>query len=147
MFEKIVGRAKRMKKPRQLLLDRHHSAQAGLDKVRHAVVSEQLKKSPATSEPTSVMQRLWCELFLPVRGVWSGIAAAWLVILVLHGAASEDETSMAKENTPTKMQIEVALREQRRILAELNEDYAVADKPRNVAPRPRSEAGSPVRFA
>ena len=136
-----------MKRPRELLFERHNSAQPDLDKVRHYVVSENFKKTITMPEPTSLMQRLWIELFLRARGTWAGIATAWLIILFLHSATSETNTSMAKQTSPDKTQIETALREQRRILAELNEDNTIADKPKTVVPRPRSETGSLIRFA
>ena len=135
-----------MKTPRQLLLERHRSAEADLDKIRQAVVSQNLRKAEMAPESVSFLERLWLELFVPARGIWAGIAVTWLIILVLHGVTIEQGESVAKEAAPTKTQVEFALREKQRILAEINEDFTVADKPKAIAPRPRSDTLSATRI-
>jgi hypothetical protein len=65
---------------------------------------------------------------------WSPLAAAWLVIFALHHATRDPAPLVSAQSTPPSPQLVLALREQRRLFAELTETASVtapADRPRN----------------
>jgi len=88
---------------------------------------------------------LWQELFIAPRKVWAGMAAAWLVALILNlSSGPEPATQMAKqpmEPSPDAMQI---VREQQKLRDELlgigvaAVELSPADRPRD-GMKPRSE--------
>lgn len=63
------------KTPRDLLLSHHAAATPQLDTLRRAALDD------ATPIPAS---QLLHAIFYPQRRVWLGLAAAWLVILVVN---------------------------------------------------------------
>ena len=83
------------------------------------------------------------EFFRIPRFAWGGFAAAWLVIIALNIAARDTAapaTAAPQQMTKTSPETLQALREQKRLFAELVGPASAndADAPRFV-PRPRSE--------
>lgn len=125
-----------MKTPRQLLLDRHQTAQARLDEVRRAVLSE-MRGRQGTPAGRRTETPWWLAWLVPGRAGFAALGAAWLLILVLHLAgsprvASGRATSVATTQSPAPWL------EQRRLVAELL-DLPSATQPPSAATRPRSE--------
>jgi hypothetical protein len=132
-----------MKTPREILLKRHEAAEPKLDAIS-ARVARQME--PAT-EP-SLFARVRDLLTLPKLG-WSALAAAWVVIISLNFAWREASPSPAASvaRAPRSETIE-ALREQKRIYAELINSGATADvEPRRSTPRPHSARRPETAFA
>jgi hypothetical protein len=132
-----------MKTPREILLKRHETAELELDAIS-ARVARQME--PAT-EP-SLFSRVRDLLTLPKLG-WSALAAAWVVIISLNfvwrEAPSTATASVAR--APRSETIE-ALREQKRIYAELINSGATADvEPRRSTLRPHSARRHETAFA
>lgn len=135
-----------MKTPREIIMERHGAAELALDAIRQRVVTELKPNVP--SPHASILKLLWIELILPCRRVWMGLAAVWVVILVLNfedhaPSANEASRVMASEISPQAMSI---LTEQWRledeILAATHETSVV--RPVDPLVRPRSEYRLPI---
>lgn len=151
-----------MKTPREILLARHKDAEAKLDHVRRAVVSElnaraqsredaKLGETRTTSSPASLgafaswrlgVEKVWQELIWPCRRTWAGLAAVWLAILAFnHSQAESRPPVVARASTPPA-EIRLALREQHRVLEEIlgaKTPAPPAESPRRPNNQPRSE--------
>ena len=138
-----------MKTPREIFLDRHRSAEPSLDEIRQRVVAD---LTPHVPRPfVGVMTLLWTELVLPCRRVWIGLAAVWVVILVLdfESRAVESEhgsRTVASELSPQSVAI---LIEQWRLRDELLMVSKLPHAVRSEDPvfRPRSERSMPFQAA
>ena len=82
-----------MKKPRDLLLDRHRAAEPELDairmEVRQTLANHGANRATAPTPPReSWISVLWQELFVSCRRYWAGLGVAWcaIVLLTLVGA-------------------------------------------------------------
>jgi len=76
------------------------------------------------------------------RWAWSGLAAAWVVILVLDFTAREPDTTLvAGQRVPTLSEMRLAWKQKERLMAELavTIELAPADKPKPASPSPRSD--------
>ena len=131
-----------MKTPREILLARHEAAEPKLDALRRGVIENlPTNESPRANRMNNLVAACR-ELFRLPRWAWSGLAAAWLVIVGLNVATRETPAkqaplTLAKRSSDTLQ----ALREQKQLFAELvglRPEKSDADVPRFV-PRPRSE--------
>ncbi len=109
-------------------------------------------KSPSVSR-RSTPQEGWPEILTSLtnrlRAVWSGaprawtgIAVAWLLILVLNLAARENESMpLARQPTPSVSQLRFALRQKQSLLVELAvaAEASASGKAKAAAPSPRSQ--------
>jgi hypothetical protein len=91
--------------------------------------------SPINPQPTS----WWRELLWPCPQAWAGLAAAWLLILALNAATREPVQVATAQSTPPAREVLMALKERRRLLAELAGPTVQAEPQKPLAPRPRSE--------
>jgi anti-sigma factor RsiW len=76
------------------------------------------------------------------RWAWTGLAAAWVVILTLNLTAREpDETLVAGQNVPSPSEMRLALAQKQMLMAELalTPEPASANKPKPALTSPRSE--------
>jgi hypothetical protein len=137
-----------MKTPREILLDRHRSAGPKLDAVREAALAaafsgtEQNANQPGEIRaPFAIRftQVLWRELIFPCRRIWAGLAAVWLVILVLNMPAGEKHAQLATISSPPDKQVLAVLREQKEMLAQLVEPMIPSPAIRPKTPGPRGE--------
>jgi hypothetical protein len=90
----------------------------------------------ARPRPSRLSTLLW-----PNPRAWAGLAAAWLLIVVVNlSAGDEPSRTMARQTAPPPPQLIDAVREQRRELARLIEPSVAsdADRPKSLSPRPRS---------
>ncbi len=83
-------------------------------------------------------------LLWPHPAAWAGLAAAWVVILGLHGATHDAPQLATRRAFPPSPQVFMAFQEQQRLLSELigPHDAPATDRPKPALPRPRSERQS-----
>ena len=74
------------------------------------------------------------------RWAWAGLAAVWVVILVLNSAAREPNPPLvAGQDLPSASEMRVALKQKDLLMAELAFFSEPAAKPKPVPPSPRSD--------
>ena len=76
------------------------------------------------------------------RCAWTGLAAAWAVILVLHLAAREpDAALLAGQEVPSASELRLVWEQKHLLMAELalTSEPSPADKPKPARPTPHSE--------
>jgi len=140
-----------MKTPRDILFARHQAAAPKLDDIRCEVVRQLNNKE--TKEQSQApffvawffccLDKIWQELFLPSRRVWSGLAAVWLLILAVNVAQHDASPAGNMTAAPAMM----SFREQQRWMNELFADRAPtadAEPPKTFAPKPRTEIYQPI---
>lgn len=140
-----------MKTPRELLLTRHQKAEPQLNAVRERAL-DAFSPGPREVEPrTNSFQTACRDFFRIPRVAWAVLAAAWLLIIGLNAASLDRQpvrqfSSSKAQSSPAELQ--QALREQKRIFAELvgSPEWPDAVPPRFV-PRPRSDRQLPLAFA
>ena len=136
-----------MKTPREILFGRHKAAEPKLDQIRREALAQMGEKVSRVEsrerESTPILFKLWLELILPAKRIWTGLAAVWVAILVLNFSASDDSSpQLASKSAAPDRQTIAELKEQKLLMAQLlglNDASADADKPKSIAPRPRSE--------
>ncbi len=105
-------------------------------------ILEAARASAPRHSASTVAQPLawWRELLWPCPQAWAGLAAVWLVILFVNGAAPDSGKieSAAQHRTRSSTQEIVVALEQRRWRAELLASL-FDPPPVEEAPRPRSE--------
>ncbi len=141
-----------MKTPREVLFERHQSAQPKLDAVRQETLtalgesSAEVRPRESVSEPCAPK---WIpalhpperpglrELLLSFRWHLVGMSAVWLLVVLLNLDQSPTlAQNIVKENIPSPQRLLASLRENRRQLLELIEAPVIEPAP--VPPR-RSE--------
>jgi hypothetical protein len=137
-----------MKTPREILLNRHRSAGPKLDAVRETALAASFPGAKRNANRSSevrapfairVVQILWRELFLPCRGIWAGLAAVWMVILVLNLPAGGKNSQPARAASPPDHLALAVLREQKEMLAQFVEPIVPLPAVRPKTPGPRGE--------
>ncbi len=131
--------------PREILWERHRAAEGRLDAVRERVLARALSPSNASSSTLSsnlarLSIRIWKELFWSCRRIWTGLAAAWLVIIAVNFLSLDEAPATQSGRTDDSVSVWTFLLEQKRLLAELGEVEPTPPPAKPpVAPRPRSE--------
>jgi hypothetical protein len=139
-----------MKTPREILLARHGSAGPKLDAIRRAVVGDlnnqdanaQRGESNFVSWCLGCLSTPWRELILPSRRIWTGLAAVWALVLVVNVSLRDNVSSVTGQpvhSSPVMMSWQVQQRLMNEVLADRMTPPDV-DRPRNVVPKPRTEA-------
>ncbi len=139
-----------MKTPREILFERHQSAQPKLDALRRQALAECAETTvpPEMSARVGpqfkwshVPLKLWQELIWPCRRIWAGLAAIWFVLLLLNLNLDERPAVATNRTSTLTPEVLMALREQRELLAQLLDSTPSA--PASPAPPaahgPRSE--------
>jgi hypothetical protein len=128
-----------MKTPREILLAHHRAAGPKLDAIRQSTVAAVHDRHTDTTQTTTTLfQTLWRELILPSRRIWSGVATAWLLIIVVN-VSQRDHSPVGKTTSATVM---MSLDEQQRLMNKYIADRSLpadADRPRTFSPKPRTE--------
>lgn len=135
-----------MKTPREILLEHHRTAKPKLDAIRNSITAELNNKETReqsfpfffVSSLLGCSNKLWLELVLPCRRVWSGLAAVWILIIAVNLAEHEPAPAGKISAAPAMM----SLGEQQRLLNELFADRSPAndaDRQKNFSPKPRTE--------
>src|ERR1035438_7714486 len=91
-----------MKTPRELILERHQSAEAKLKAIRaedlaactRSAAQPSRQRPPAVDFATAAV-RFWQETFWPWRRAWIGMAAIWVFILGFSLGAREIQIGRA----------------------------------------------------
>jgi len=81
------------------------------------------------------------DLLWPCPQAWAGLAAVWVVILIMNFPGGKTEVARSKP-VPSSPEVLMALREHRRLLVELIESPMPVEPPRTFVPRRRSERPS-----
>lgn len=93
-------------------------------------------------EPSGSLLNLLRGCLGPAPVAWAGLAAVWLVILGLTLSSHDsDRTAAARLESPPPTVMREAMKQKQLLLAELagRPESPAAQKPKTVAPRPRSE--------
>ncbi len=128
-----------MKTPREILFERHRSAEPKLDALRQKTLDGSRRRQEADFHRGSHARFLasaaaWRELLLSFRWHLAGMSAVWLVIALLNvDPAPAPTRAIARQSTPSPRQFLLALRENRRQLLEL-----IGPSPAETAPAPRT---------
>jgi hypothetical protein len=117
-----------MKTPREILLERHRAATPELDAIRRGIVDAKFRRRNLTT-------MIWQELIQPGRRIWSGLAAAWVLILVINFAERDPAPAGKIIAAPVMM----SLGEQQRLLNVADRTPADADREKTFSPKPRTE--------
>ena len=137
-----------MKTPREILFQRHEAAGPKLDALRHEVVARHCasaERDPA-GHPVDILTRLWLELFCPCRHFWSGLAAVWVVLLLVN-LSQQDRTSTQLAQSAAPAAVMMTFYNQEKLLNELLADRTQpleATRPPKFEPKPRSEIAGAV---
>jgi hypothetical protein len=134
-----------MKTPREVLLARHHTAQASLDALRQEVLADLPGKPAAMPADAGARPGVrWSlqEFLRPFRWHLTGLSAAWLLVAILNSEPTSATTpALASQGTPPPRQLLMAFREHRRQLWELLQPpvAAVPTVPHASVPRRRND--------
>ena len=140
-----------MKTPRDILFARHQAAAPKLDAVRRSVVAglnnegtkEQSQRPFLVAWLLGCSDKIWQELFLPSRRIWSGLAAGWKLILAIILVQHDSSPAGKLTAAPAMM----SFREQQRWMNELFADRTPtveAEPPKTFSPKPRTENHQPL---
>ena len=135
-----------MKTPREILFERHRSAEPKLDAVRQQAVAEVHDRRSLGAKTSAVTDRrynggisFWRELILPRPQAWAGLAAVWVLILALK-LSTHDPSHVVTSKSSVPPEVIAELRQQKHLFAELAGIPQLPDvqpsKP--FPPRPRS---------
>ena len=138
-----------MKTPRDLLFARHQTAVPKLDAIRREVVNElnneETKEQGGFEAFVSLLlgcsNKFLRELVFPCRRLWSGLAAVWLLLFIVN-FSQRDNVSSVTGKPVRSGEIIMSVQAQQRWVNELLADRSATpetDRPRNVAPKPRTE--------
>jgi hypothetical protein len=109
---------------------------------REEILSE-AKRAVAVSRPSPAPRHssFWREFFWPCPQAWAGLAAIWLMILGVGYFTREETTIASREPSPPSSQVRELLKQQEQLLAELIGPMQTpeADRPKSLAPQPRSQ--------
>ena len=105
----------------------------------------------ATRNPPSLLSTFnhhLSTILWPCPQAWAGLAAVWLLILIVNYSTEGKSQMMAKKTSPPSPEIVMALKEQHRLMAKLIEpfDQPLAEPSKPFIPRPRSESQSIITF-
>ncbi len=81
----------------------------------------------------------WRELLWPCPRAWAGLAAVWVLILALNSVTREPAPAAQSPNAPRAPEVLMALRDHRRLLAELIESPMEVEPPKPSVPGPRTQ--------
>src|SRR3954471_2052344 len=114
-------------------------------KVAREAATQKAPPTSAARDSTAAngWKRLLADLLWPHPAAWGGLAATWLVILVLNFASRDQaEQKVAYEAPPASPELRELLREQQQMFADLIGplDKTVATEPKRQRAQPRSAA-------
>ena len=80
-------------------------------------------------------------LLWPHPKAWAGLAAVWVFILLLNVSQRDGAPVRAEKSAPPSPEMRAEIRQQQQLLVELvgANEVREADRPRNLAPQPRTE--------
>ncbi|HWX18571.1 MAG TPA: hypothetical protein VN578_01570 [Candidatus Binatia bacterium] len=133
-----------MKTPREVLLAQHRAIQPKLDRMREELLKSEMRNAKSEWNPdfrfglVSAAATVWRRLIWPSRRVWAGLAAVWVLLLLIN--LSDGKPASLYPHAASGPAVVQALVEQKQLLAELLQasQPTPAERPRPT-PRPRSE--------
>ena len=136
-----------MKTPRELILERHRTAEAQLEKIRpedlaaYALgsLAQPVSERCATSWLAWGVGEFWRESLRPWRRAWLGMGALWLVILAVNMAGKNPHRNFLAAAPSPSPEVRTALREQKELMVQLLEPSGPVILSRPETPGPRSE--------
>jgi len=136
-----------MKTPRELILQRHQSAEPKLKAIRgedlaactRATAAQPSQQPEPLFSLTFVAMKFWHESIRPWRRIWAGMAAIWLVLLALNLATRETPKMARHQTSPPDPELLAALRERERLMRQWFEPIAPPPAATPKIPGPRSE--------
>jgi len=141
-----------MKTPREILLNRHQTAETRLDQIRREAVrvaadvnrrSSPVRELAFTATVFRPLVILWRELVMPARMTWAGIAAVWLVIGAINLTQADQTPTVAGASPATPQDLRAAWERQRELMAELALlPTSETAEPPKLNPQPRSDRRS-----
>ena len=115
-----------MKTPREIILERHQSAEAKLKVIRAEDLAACARSAVETSDerqPTlslsAIAGTIWRETLWPWRRVWAGVAASWLVILGIGLAGGDSSNLTHAKATRPNAEVMAVLQQQEQLLTQL----------------------------
>jgi hypothetical protein len=137
-----------MKTPRDILFARHQSATPKLDAIRRKVVAELNHQETKAQSPAINLvswcldgsNKLWLELVLPCRRIWTGLATVWILIFIVNFSQRDGSQTIIVKSAPPEMLM--TFRDQQKLLNELLADRSPpmdVERPRIYSPKPRTE--------
>ena len=89
----------------------------------------------------STLNRQLIAIFWPNPKAWAGLAAVWIAILAFNYSSDDRSQMAARKSPPPAPEVVLALREQRRMLAQLIDtaEPPPAEPPKPFIPHPRGE--------
>ena len=139
-----------MKTPRELILERHQSAEAKLKAIRAedlAACTRSAAQASRQRQPSislsAIARQFWQETFWPWRRVWAGVAASWLVILALNLATGDTPRTASIKPPRPDPEVLAVLQQQEQLLTQLLGPGAPPLVSRLRTPGPRSAAEPP----
>ncbi len=139
-----------MKTPREILLEQHRSTTPKLDAIRREalkVAADVNRRKQPVRELTfaaalaNAIRLSFLELVWPCRRIWSGLATAWVLIFIVN-FSQRDNVSSVTGKTVRSGEMNMSLQARQRWENEVFSDRSPpsdADRPRNFAPKPRTE--------
>jgi hypothetical protein len=145
-----------MKTPREIILERHQSAEAKLKLIRAADLAAftRTADSAASVEPqptlslSRVVEQIWQKVFWPWRRVWGGVGATWVVILGLGLAAGDMPRTASARPSRLDPEVLTVLHQQEQLLSQLlgTEAPPRVARPPAVAPRSAAEPATDIQW-
>jgi hypothetical protein len=140
-----------MKTPRELILERHQSAEAKLKAIRAEDLAACARSAAEPArQPRPVFDLLaaarsfWQDAFWPWRRAWIGMVAIWVVILAFGLAAHDTPRTASTSPARPDRQALAVLQEQKQLLTQLLGSGAPPLVSHLRTPGPRSAAEPPA---
>lgn len=135
--------------PRELLLNHHREMDAALDRMCKGLLATEIRATapPSRSEPITVFSaltafasRAWTELFWSCRLAWAGLAAAWVLAIVLDLRSIEPASAGTRQARAAVTGNTSYVLMQQHLLSELREPTPAPPPPQpGMAPQSRRE--------
>src|SRR5450432_4218145 len=121
-----------MKTPRDILFASHQNAAPKLDAIRREVVAGlNHQGTKAQSSAANLVScclggsnKLWLELVWPCRRIWTGLAAAWVLIFIVNVSQRDGSQTVMAKSAPTP-EMMMTFRDQQNLLKELLADRSL----------------------
>jgi hypothetical protein len=137
-----------MRTPREILLHRHRAAMPKLETLRRDVVRRMTARQPSrlTSWVLYFPWNCWCEMIWPARRIWTGLAATWLVLLLVNLSFRTGTPQKTATISANSYGFVLSAREQEELLGEFNGPLAphkaAPPQQQPSLPHPRTERRS-----
>lgn len=134
-----------MKSPREILLDRHRSAEPQLDAMRRRLVAGLSARRAGASPWSGFLELVWTQLIAPCRPVWTALAVVWVAIVLLQFNAARLRPPGSRDAAvvPSAPALAAAWAERRALGLENDAGVAASSRAADRIPGPRSDRAYP----